>query len=195
MLVALQNVQADEAPPFVREGDRVEQVFESTAKPSLLLQHTETAAERDDNRPIAPPPPPLMNELREAPPRPVTYGYQLLPALVDEVSDRAAPEADQRNYSWPITESYIEGEKVKLEWAITDFRKAGSMSEDQRREQLRKIIRDYRELVSNRKQSINTFSTTDSGKSRSPSIGRALMNDRGLHAASGKESRPQQDHQ
>jgi hypothetical protein len=92
-----------------------------------------------------------MNELREAPPRPVTYGYQLLPALVDEVPDRSSPELDQRNYSWPITGSYIEGERIKLEWAITDFRKAGSLSDDQRREQLRKIIRDYRELVSNQK--------------------------------------------
>ena len=128
LLVALQNVQADEAPSYVREGDRVEQVFRDYRENLTSFYNTlRSAAERDDSRPIAPLPPPLMNELREAPPRPVTYGYQLLPALVDEVSDRVAPEVDQRNYSWPITESYIEGEKVKLEWAITDFRKAGSM--------------------------------------------------------------------
>jgi len=152
LAAVLQNVQADEAPPYVREGDRVEQVFREYRESLTTFYNTlRSAAERDDSRPIAPPPPPLMNELREAPPRPVTYGYQLLPALVDEVPDRAAPEADQRNYSWPITESYIEGERIKLEWAITDFRKAGALTEDQRREQLRKIIRDYRELVGNQK--------------------------------------------
>ena len=57
LLVALQNVQSDEALPYVREGDRVEQVFREYRESLTTFYNTlRSAAERDDSRPIAPPP-------------------------------------------------------------------------------------------------------------------------------------------
>ena len=151
LFLALQTIQTDDVPAFVREGDRVEQEFRLYREQLTTFFNTlRVAAERDDNRPLNPPPP-LLSELREAPPRPVSYGYQLVPNLIDETPDNPGAGPEQRNYSWPLTKTYIDGERVKLDWAIHDFKLATESREDERRELLRKLIRDYRTLVTNQK--------------------------------------------
>ena len=115
-LAAGQIAPGTSVPAYVREGDRVEQEFR-TYRDRLEKFHTvlQTTIQRDI--------PVLQSELREAPPQPVIYGYQLLPRIVDNASGRTRP-VTSFSYSWPITRGYINGEGIKLDRAEAEMQLA-----------------------------------------------------------------------
>src|SRR5262245_61279461 len=100
-LATPQVAPASSSPAYVREGDRVEQVFRQY-RDRLEKFHTAllTSILRDTPR--------LQSELSEAPPQPVVYGYQLLPRIVNNALGESRP-VTTFTYSWPITRGYIEG--------------------------------------------------------------------------------------
>src|SRR5215471_7698196 len=106
----------DQRPPFVREGDRVEQKFR-TYRDRLDVFHKtlQTMIARDL--------PVLLPELEGAPPQPVVFGYQLLPRIVENAPAEHKPVASF-SYSWQITEGYIDGEGIKLDRAMDEYQQS-----------------------------------------------------------------------
>jgi len=115
-LAAGQTVPRTDRPAYVREGDRVEQEFR-TYRDRLERFHSTLLAIIQRDIPL------LQSELREPPPQPVVYGYQLLPRIVDNAFGQARPVTSFA-YSWPITRGYINGEGIKLDRAEAEMQLA-----------------------------------------------------------------------
>src|SRR6188768_712018 len=130
-------------PAYIQEGDRVEQEFR-TYRDRLERLHAslQTTIERDA--------PALLPELRDAPPQPVIYGYQLLPRIVDN-----APPSSRRvasfAYSWPITRGYIDGEGVKLDRSEEEMLLASRATGLAKNALLLSLIGSYKSLVDNQR--------------------------------------------
>src|SRR5215467_10576758 len=127
LLAALLMGQSDERPPYVREGDRVEQDFLEyreqlteffTVLRSMIDQQPSNAAAAL---------PPLQQQ--DAPPALSSrFGFGLLPRIVDAPL-AASPPVSVFNYSWPITDGYIAGEKIKLQQADAKLRSISNVSD------------------------------------------------------------------
>jgi len=130
---------AQTVPAYVREGDRVEQEFR-TYRDRLEKFHTalQTTIERDV--------PVLLSELREAPPQPVIYGYQLLPRIVDNASAAPRP-VTSFSYSWPITRGYINGEGIKLDRAEAEMQLASKATGVAKSALVLSLIGSYKSLL------------------------------------------------
>jgi len=130
-------------PAYIQEGDRVEQEFR-TYRDRLERLHAslQTTIERDA--------PALLPELRDAPPQPVIYGYQLLPRIVDN-----APPSSRRvasfAYSWPITRGYIDGEGIKLDRSEEEMLLASRATGLAKNALLLSLIGSYKSLVDNQR--------------------------------------------
>ena len=143
LLLAFWIGQADLPSAYITEGDRVEQQFRLYRdKLERFFISLRGVVEREI--------PALLPELRldEAPPEPGVYGYQLLPEILDDpITDNTEP-VSSFSYSWPITESYIEGEGSKLARVEADFQNmARAVTEDA----IRNFIGEYRTLVENQR--------------------------------------------
>ena len=136
---ATEQIYAQSA--YVREGDRVEELFRSFRNQfDQFYRSLRSAVERET--------PSLLPELQDAPPEPVVFGYQLVPRIVDSQGAANAPPITSFSYSWPITQSYIENEGVRLARAQQDLRQLGETDGDNSAA-LTKLIRDYRNIVTN----------------------------------------------
>ncbi len=126
----------NEPPPYIAQGNRIERQFrEYHAKLNVFYRKLRLAVLRDA--------PELAGLLEEEPPKPILYGYQLLPKLFDEPADTDQNHLASRSYSWPATEKYVRGEDIKLE--LANIQLDGSL------EPLEKLAGTYRELVANEK--------------------------------------------
>ena len=130
-------------PAYVREGDRVEQAFREY-RDRLEKFHSSllSAIQRDA--------PDLQSELRESPPQPVVYGYQLLPRIVDDAIGESHP-VTSFTYSWPITRGYIDGEGIKLDRAEAELQLAGKAIGAAKTIYLGSLIGSYRNLLDNQR--------------------------------------------
>jgi hypothetical protein len=142
-LAAVQNPPTAIPPAYVREGDRVEQRFRAY-RDRLEQFHTVllTTIQRDI--------PLLQSELREAPPQPVVYGYQLLPRIVDNAFGEARP-VTSFTYSWPITRGYIDGEGIKLDRAEAEMQLAEKATGVAKSTLILSLIGSYKSLLDNQR--------------------------------------------
>jgi hypothetical protein len=142
-LAAVQNPPTAIPPAYVREGDRVEQQFRAY-RDRLEQFHTVllTTIQRDI--------PLLQSELREAPPQPVVYGYQLLPRIVDNAFGEARP-VTSFTYSWPITRGYIDGEGIKLDRAEAEMQLAEKATGVAKSTLILSLIGSYKSLLDNQR--------------------------------------------
>jgi len=142
-LAAAQATQTANPPAYVREGDRVEQAFRAY-RDRLEKFHTIllTTIQRDI--------PLLQSELREPPPQPVVYGYQLLPRIVDNAFGEARPVASFA-YSWPITRGYIDGEGIKLDRAEAEMQLAEKYTGVAQSTVILSLIGSYKSLLDNQR--------------------------------------------
>jgi hypothetical protein len=142
-LAAGQIIPAYSPPAYVREGDRVEQEFRAY-RDRLEKFHTAllTTIQRDI--------PLLQSELREAPPQPVVYGYQLLPRIVDNAFGEARP-VTSFNYSWPITRGYINGEGIKLDRTEAEMQLAEKATGVAKSTLILSLIGSYKSLLDNQR--------------------------------------------
>jgi hypothetical protein len=95
--------------------------------------------------------PDLEDKLESEPPRPAVFGYQLVPKLIDEPPDNDPRQFEARQYSWPLTEGYIQNEVVKLGLIQNAFSFAKRADVEERHELLRQAVGNYRELVHDQK--------------------------------------------
>jgi len=141
--------QSDERPPYVREGDRVEQDFLEyreqlteffTVLRSMIDQQPSNAAAAL---------PPLQQQ--DAPPALSSrFGFGLLPRIVDAPL-AASPPVSVFNYSWPITDGYIAGEKIKLQQADAKLRSISNVSDAEKNAVISSLILEYRKLLANQR--------------------------------------------
>ncbi len=131
--------------PYVQRGDRAERQFRLYTDRldtfRQLLRETIASAAPD-----------LLPELdrEDPPPEPGVYGYQLLPAIVEE-SDARRRSISTFSYSWEATERYIENEARRLDSALGDLEAFGVSSAPIAPAAIRETIAQYRMLVDNLK--------------------------------------------
>lgn len=136
LLLIVSGPQSADIPAYLRQGDRIEQVFRDYH--SRLSEFYTRLREIVQSEA-----PDLVEKLEGEPPRPILYGYQLVPRLFDEPADKGLASQKIRSYSWTLTEGYIRGEGIKLTIATTQI--------DFRSEPLSTIVQAYRNLVDNQK--------------------------------------------
>jgi len=142
VLAAGQVVPPNLPPAYVREGDRVEQAFRAYRdRLEKLHAALQTTIERDA--------PALLPELREAPPQPVIYGYQLLPRIVDNAP--SSRRVTSFAYSWPITRGYIDGEGIKLDRTEEEMSLASKATGLAKNALLLSLISSYKSLLDNQR--------------------------------------------
>jgi hypothetical protein len=144
LVLAAGQVAPPQSPPaYVREGDRVEQEFRAYRdRLEKLYTSLQSTVERDA--------PALLPELREAPPQPVIYGYQLLPRIVDN-SPPGSRRVTTFAYSWPITRGYISGEGIKLDRTEEEMLLASRSTGVAKSALLLSLIGSYKSLLDNQR--------------------------------------------
>jgi hypothetical protein len=147
LALAFLTVQADERPAFARQGDRIEQeflaqrdrltVFYATLRSLLGQQPTGVRANLPQLQP------------QDAPATASTrFGYGVLPKIVDPTRT-PTPQVSVFSYSWPITEGYISGERVKLDRAEESLQQAATAPEETKARIISSLITEYRNLLTN----------------------------------------------
>jgi hypothetical protein len=139
------GLQGDTPPPYVREGDRVEQQFRTYR--DRLNGFFNSLRGYIQNQPpgvrVQFPP------LQDAPPPAIFYGYGVLPRIVDPPAGGNIQPVTVFSYSWPITEGYVSGETVKLERAEAELGEVPYATEEDRSQMIARLVREYRTLVGN----------------------------------------------
>ena len=144
LTVTVTSTEAAQAP-YVERGDRVERQFRLyTGRLDTfrqILRETIVSAAPD-----------LLPELdrEDPPPEPGVYGYQLLPAIVEE-TDARRRSISTFSYSWEATERYIENEARRLDSALGDLEAFRVSSAPIAPATIRETIAQYRMLVDNLK--------------------------------------------
>jgi len=85
------------------------------------------------------------------PPVPILYGHSVLPRIVDAAPAGSSPSVALFSYSWPVTESYIKNEEIKLEQAEEDLAKIADASDDGRTVLIANAVREYRKLLADQR--------------------------------------------
>src|SRR6185436_10523556 len=92
LLFVFPAFQTTEPPPYLRQGDRIEQEFRDYhTRLNDFYKTLRETLERDA--------PELVSSLEGEPPRPVVYGYNLLPKLVDRPPSTDANMPKTQRYS------------------------------------------------------------------------------------------------
>jgi hypothetical protein len=142
--------QTGERPPYLLEGDRVEQAFQvyrdrlyaffASLRGMVDQQPANTAAAL-----------PRLQQ-QDAPPLAVAarYGYGVLPRIV-ETPPPANPPVSVFNYSWPITDCYIAGENIKLDQVEAELRNVSYAAPEQKTTVISNLILEYRKLLANQR--------------------------------------------
>jgi hypothetical protein len=149
LLLVLWTGQSDDRPPYVREGDRVEQEF-LAYRERLRAFFTVLRGMIDQQPPGTAAALPELQQ-QDAPPAVSSrYGFSMLPRIVDTPVP-ASPPVSVFNYSWPITDGYIAGEKIKLDQADASLRNLSNVSTEEKGTAIRNLILEYRKLLANQR--------------------------------------------
>lgn len=149
LLLVLWIGQSDDRPPYVREGDRVEQEF-LAYRERLGAFFTVLRGMIDQQPPGTAAALPELQQ-QDAPPAVSSrYGFGMLPRIVDTPVP-ASPPVSVFNYSWPITDGYIAGEKIKLDQADASLRNLSNVSTEEKGTAIRNLILEYRKLLANQR--------------------------------------------
>ena len=93
--------------------------------------------------------PDLYRRIKPTPPRPVEYGYQIVPKLVLNSADKDSKRAVSVSYSWSRTEQFIEWELPKINELEEKIGVMFKIEKNERRPIYEKMTRDYPELEAN----------------------------------------------
>jgi len=149
LILAFWVVQSDDRPPYVREGDRVEQSFHAYRE-RLNAFFTVLREMIDQQAPNTTASLPRLQQQEAPPALSARYGYGLLPRLVD-APPPANPPVSVFNYSWPITDGYIAGENIKLDQAEATLQNVPNVSGEDKTALIRNLILEYRRLLLNQR--------------------------------------------
>jgi hypothetical protein len=146
IVLTLWTGQADERPAYVREGDRIEQQFRAYRERLNRFFQLLRGTVRQES-------PQLLPQIQAAPPPPppLVYGYQSLPRIVNDPPATNNQPVATFSYSWPVTETYVAGENVKLDRAENDLRQIANADDAATQEIITRLIREYRSLIANQR--------------------------------------------
>ncbi|MBI3542466.1 MAG: hypothetical protein HY075_04225 [Deltaproteobacteria bacterium] len=130
------------APPYVERGDAVEKKYEHYTQ-KLAEGHAliKLLLKRDA--------PDLYRRFTPEPPKPIPYGYQILPKLspsppFEERHD--PPRAVSTPYSWDRTETYIDWQLPKVDELVEQLSGAQKVPLKDRRQIYERYAREYPQL-------------------------------------------------
>ena len=142
-VLSLLLIQAQ--PAYVREGNRVQEQFHDYRdRLAQFFEELRLVIQRDLSANDAST---LLKQLEKAPPPVGVYGYKMLPRIID-IPQPLTPIRSFA-YSWPITETYIRSEDVRLDKARSDLGRVDSSERSEKAARLAEIVSQYRELLRN----------------------------------------------
>lgn len=149
LLLSLLRFQTDDVPTYVRVGEKVEAEF-SVYRDDLagFFQNLRTTVQREMPASEAPG---VMRQLQDPPPQTGVFGYQMLPRIVEPPQTQDSNPVTSFNYSWPITQGYIAGERIKLDRARAGLVRAVEAEPEAKAGLFAGLAREYRELVRNQR--------------------------------------------
>lgn len=134
-------------PAYLQRGTEVEGSFQASRERLQHLYDALLASLRRDDPELAAK---LVPQLKQAAPKPVPHGYQILPTLVPDPAPRAAvppaerPRAKARCYSWPWTKQLIGQQLQKVAALQVDLERAATRPRPERDAAYDKLVREYR---------------------------------------------------
>ena len=138
---------SEDAPAYVREGDRIEKRFrEHRDRLDAFFQDLRTTIQREVSEPKASD---LLREIPDAPPPTNIWGYGMLPRIVD-ISQPPTP-ITTFTYSWAVTEDYVKGETTRLDRARSDLARVTVVDSHEKLSLLASLVGQYRDLVKNQR--------------------------------------------
>ncbi len=134
-------------PPYILRGDEVEKKYEAYTRQlahgyGVLKKYLKEQA------------PDLYKKLSPEPPKPVPYGYQLLPLLTRDApfaERRDVPHATSTPYTWGRTALFIDWEIPKLEELEEQLNGAQKVAPKDRRSIYERWAKEYPELENNQR--------------------------------------------
>lgn len=141
------NATAIDPPAYIKRGDEVEKHYKTYASRLEKDYELLRAALKKDA-------PELVKKLKATPPKPVDYGYQILPRLIPDDPlplGRPPTRASSTSYSWLRTDRFIDWEIPKLEELEEKLKVIEKLPETERRPVYEKLVDDYPALESNQK--------------------------------------------
>jgi hypothetical protein len=143
----LSQQSGEDRPAYAREGDRIEQEF--LEHRDRLVTFFSTLRSLMDQQPasvnLALPRLESQDRPASATPR---FGYGVLPRISDSGAG-GTPPVSVFSYSWPITDGYIAGERVKLDQAEARLRLAETITGDAKAPVIASLVSEYRTLLAN----------------------------------------------
>jgi hypothetical protein len=137
----------DERLAYAREGDRIEQEF--LEHRDRLTTFFSTLRSLMDQQPVGVGVSLPRLEPQDKPPSAsARFGYGVLPKITDAASVENPP-VSVFSYSWPITDGYIAGERVKLDQAEARLREAVSAASEAKASVIAGLVTEYRTLLAN----------------------------------------------
>jgi hypothetical protein len=134
-------------PAYAQRGEQTEKLYRDYAdKLDHAYQGLATRLKADD--------PALYAKFKAPAPRPVRYGYQILPNLHEDSPAELARESSRavsNSYSWPRTEQLINGELPKIEEIEQKLKVMNQLSPQDRHAVYEKILAEYPILDENQK--------------------------------------------
>jgi hypothetical protein len=146
LLLQLSSGTADILPAYEREGDRVEQEFRTYQE--KLSTFYASLRSLIDQQPVTVQVPRL---LQDSPPAPGTYGLGVLPRVVEAAPVGITPSVGSFSYSWPVTETYIKNEEIKLGQVKDDLVRISDAAGDARTNLINNAVREYRKLLADQR--------------------------------------------
>jgi len=146
LFLALSPLQSDERPSYAREGDRIEEEF-LAHRDRLIAFFSELRSALNQQTVSASVTLPQLQPQDVPPSAGVRFGYGVLPRLVDNPS--ANVPVSVFSYSWPITDGYIAGERIKLDRAEEALHQAVNAPAGERVSVIANLVSEYRKLVTN----------------------------------------------
>ena len=127
--------------PWLARGDEIAATYKSYGERLQKLYDTLTALLKKEA-------PDLLPKLKEAEPKPVVHGYQILPKLIpNEPQPATPPRARVAVYSWPWTGTMIGREVQKLDSLEADLSKIGTLPPGERRTACERLVTTYAPLL------------------------------------------------
>lgn len=134
-------------PPYIARGNEVEKKYHDyTARLSTAYDALRSAISRDA--------PELYKKLRPKPPKPVEFGYQVIPTLTKDApfeERQDPPRAASTPYSWERTSQFIDWQLPKVDEMREQLKAASKAAPEERRPVYERYIAEYKELEDNQR--------------------------------------------
>lgn len=122
-------------PAYIQQGNQVQEHNQTYSKQLTGYYESLAIALRDSA--------PELLSLLEAP-KPTQHGYQILPAIVSDVTPREHLRARSMGYSWPWTDRLIDRESREIMRSAAELQRAKGLNSSRSRAILERLALDYR---------------------------------------------------